>query len=293
MAIYGLLLWFTLYNAKVSCAFITSHRAPLEVKPHVPVHAVTPPSSALEDVRGRREFVSWISGAAACLLMPLQSRAAEDLVNEASTTLYNPDGSLKQDISAEAKFKAVQFDWNPSNDYLVNIDGQNAPGTSNGTQLRLSYKIPEKWTKSADSNYYDPSENAKACDRIIIYQAPDNITMDRLEKASTIGIAKALDVTQDLQSLYSSDLVSGRTTKRDGQTYFEFDCAVAPKTCADSKEDLGLGFCPYETIYLLSATQVRDKLYVMAIESNKLEWKRANSDLKRVRSTFRVEAVAS
>jgi hypothetical protein len=31
---------------------------------------------------------------------------------------------------------------------------------------------------------------------------------------------------------------------------------------------------------------------VMAIESDKSQWKRANSDLKRVRSSFRVDAIA-
>ena len=57
-------------------------------------------------------------------------------------------------------------------------------------------------------------------------------------------------------------------------------------TSLGTSENLGLGFCPFDTIYLLSAAVLDDSLYVMSIQCNKDEWKVANSDLKRVRSSF-------
>ena len=242
---------------------------------------------------GRRDFMSHlaIGAVSACLVIPNIARAEEPLVDP-SMSIFNADGSLKQDVETEAKFRTLSFNWDPSDvTYLVNQDGDNVKGTPNGSKVRVSYQVPEKWISNEGSKYFDPSVKASACDRIIVYQAPGTTTIDRLEKASTLGIAKALAVTDDLKALYSSDLISGRTTKRDDQKFFEFDCAVAPSLCSNSKDNLGLGFCPYETIYLLSATQVDDKLYVMVIESGRTEWKQANSDLKRVRSTLRVEPV--
>ena len=104
-----------------------------------------------------------------------------------------------------------------------------------------------------------------------------------------MGIGKALRVTDDLADIRNADLIGGRTSVRNEQKFFEFDMAVAPATCESSKEDLGLGFCPYDTIYLLSATILGDRLYVFALQSDKSEWKRANSDLRRLRSSFSVQ----
>jgi hypothetical protein len=97
-------------------------------------------------------------------------------------------------------------------------------------------------------------------------------------------------VTDDLKVLQGADLISGRTRSQGGIKYYDFDMAVAPKTCGDSKENLGLGFCPFDSIYLLSAAVLDDGLYVLALECDKAEWKVANSDLKLVRSSFTVEA---
>lgn len=213
-----------------------------------------------------------------------------------TSTLFNPDGSLKADMETEAKFRPVEFTWDVSSDdsdaTLLNVDGKNSAGTPEGSKVKIGYMLPEKWAtgKGSDEIYFDRSEgvNARACERITVYQAANKASMDVLDKATTIGVAKALKVPDDFKKLVSADLVSGRTSKRDGQRYFEFDMAVAPASCGSSKEDLGLGFCPYDSIFLLSATVLNDRMYVLVIESDKSEWKRANADLKRVRSSFSV-----
>lgn len=219
-----------------------------------------------------------------------------------TTRLFNPDGSLRDtSTQVDAKFRSVDFSWEGSDtaSHVLNVDGVNQ-GKTTGSRVQLSYKLPDKWG-SGDELYIDLTDGerrAKACKRIIVYQAPGKVGIDRLEKAANLGIAKALDVTSDLQSLQSADLIGGRKTSKgdnnndnddNHQRYYEFEMAVAPETCGASKENLGLGFCPYDTIYLLSATVLEDHLYVLAIECDKDEWKRSNSDLKQVRSSFSVQ----
>jgi hypothetical protein len=222
--------------------------------------------------------------------------------------MFNPDGSIKEGVESVARFRTVSISWDdaPDNSFASNVDGTNvgtSAGTgSSGSSVRISYRLPEKWATGqggegggggGDELYFDRTEgvNAKACRRITVFRAAGgDVAESQLERASMVGIAKALRVPDDLAVLASADLVSGRTAMRDDQRYFDFDMAVAPKTCdQQSNENLGLGFCPYESIYLLSATVLDGHMYVMAIESDKNEWKRANSDLKLVRNSFRVE----
>jgi hypothetical protein len=208
-----------------------------------------------------------------------------------TTKMFNPDGSLKEGIESEAKCRSVELQWGSDSSTVTKaVDGNDVGGTSEGSSVSLSYKLPEKW--DSKDLYLDRSEgvNAKACNRITVYRAPGSASIDRLEKASRIGIGKALDVTDDLKEIRTADLIGGRSvTKDDGQRYYEFDMAVAPETC-DTKDadNLNLGFCPYNSIYLLSATILDDRLYVFCVQCDKSQWKRANSDLRRVRSSFQV-----
>jgi hypothetical protein len=244
----------------------------------------------------RRDILSSVAGSLCSLvLLPTSSAFADDEVDLASQLFY-PDGSLKEGVEAEAKERLAEFNWDVSDLLALREDGVNIGETKPGNQLRLSYKFPFKWSdgKDGDDIYFDSSEgkNAKACKRITVYQAPGKADVKRLEKASTIGVAKALDVPEDLKRLYKADVVSGRTAKRNDQTYYEFDMAAAPETCGNSNENLGLGFCPYDNVFLLSATIVKDRLYCIVVECDSTRmWKLESSDLKRVRSSFVVDEV--
>ena len=282
------------------------------------VPAVTHHHHRLEDV-DRREFArmfaaAFLAATASSAATAVAYAAADPQVpdapaasaadNDLASSLFNPDGSLKEGVESEAKFRTVSISWredatDDTNSLIRNDDGVDGKTTASGStnNVRLSYKLPLKWATgtdvSGDALYFDRTEgvNAKACRRITVFRPSGiDIPESRLDKASTVGIAESLGVPDDLTLLRSADLISGRTVTRDGQRYYEFDLAVAPKTCdTNSKENLGLGFCPYDTIYLLSATIHNGRLYVMAIESDKAEWRRANSDLKLVRSSFAVQ----
>lgn len=260
---------------------------------------------------------------------PLSASAASD---DLTSKMFNEDGSLKEgfmngisekDLQAQDKTVSVLFPIEtpaleePS--AIVSIDGKFITGTSTSSSsigvggIKASYNVPEKWTAAPD--YLDTllSSREKACDRISVYQVPGTFSdYSSLDKATTVGVAKALGFNTVPagvlpKTLLSADIVSGRKVSKlagrkegEGQVkeggklmYYEYDLAVAPDTCGTSAENLGLGFCPYDTIVLLSATIIDEKMMVCAVTCTKDEWKRSNSDLKRVRNSFFVEKMTS
>lgn len=222
------------------------------------------------------------------------------------------NGITVEDLQAREKQVSVIFPMDLSTKdesigAIVSIDGKDVSlsSTINNNMergIRASYNVPEKWTAAPD--YLDTllSSRAKACDRISVYQVPGTFSdYSTLDKATTVGVAKALGfhtvpVGVLPKTLLSADIVSGRkvskvsknTTTRQQQEeeeedkkeeeskrmYYEFDLAVAPDTCGNSAENLGLGFCPYDTIVLLSATIIDKKMMVCAVTCTKEEWKR-------------------
>jgi hypothetical protein len=244
----------------------------------------------------RRDVLSITVGGVSSLVLLPSSPALADGETDMTSQLFNPDGSLKEGKVEEAKVRPVELKWDVSESGSLSEDGVNASGTSSGTQIRLSYDLPEKWAdgKGGDEIYFDRSQgaNVKACKRITVFQAPGTADLKRLQKAATIGVAKALGVPESLKRLYQADIVSGRVSTKNGQSYYEFDMAAAPETCGESTDNLGLGFCPYDNVFLLSATIVEDRLYCIAVECDSTKiWRLASSDLKRVRSSFAVDTV--
>lgn len=237
--------------------------------------------------------------ASMALLTPNEPALADSYgEGDLTSKLFNSDGSLKEGVESEVKFRDMSFKWDQSDAFAMNEDGTNVEDTKSGSQYELSYQYPMRWSdgKDGDPIYFDRAEgiNRKAAKRVTVFQAPGKTTPDRLQKATTIGVAKALDVPEGLSRLYKADVVSGRTVVKGDQKYYEFDMAAAPDICGDSKENLGLGFCPYDDLFLLSATIVNDHLYCMVVECDSTKvWKQESKELKRLRSTFAVEEVTA
>lgn len=181
------------------------------------------------------------------LLSPIEPAFADDA--DLTEQMFNADGSLKEGYESEVKYRDFKFTWDQSDALAINQDGVNVKGTKEGSQYALSYRYPTRWSdgKDGDPIYFDRNQgiNKKATKRITLFQAKGTATDDRLEKATTIGVAKSLDVPEELSRLFKSDIISGRTVEKGDQKYFEFDMASAPETCGSSSENLGLGFCPY------------------------------------------------
>jgi hypothetical protein len=268
--------------------FWDSHAFHLLVQPHRQVRTSFDCSAT-----SRRDMLSSLLPSSAVLLLPIAPTIASEN-DDLTSQLFNPDGSLKEGVDSEVKFRKVEFRWDPSQELAMNQDGVNIGNTKPGSKIRLSYEYPLRWSdgEGGDPIYFDRSEgtNAKACKCITVYQSPVLYDKQRLEAASSIGVAKALDAPKYLDRLYKADIISGRMTKRGLNTYYEFDMAAAPYTCDKSDENLGLGFCPYDNIFLLSATVVNNRLYCIVVECDDTKiWKLASAELKRVRSSFSVE----
>eukprot|EP00537_Pseudo-nitzschia_pungens_P010209 CAMPEP_0172384894 /NCGR_PEP_ID=MMETSP1061-20121228/2590_1 /TAXON_ID=37318 /ORGANISM="Pseudo-nitzschia pungens, Strain cf. pungens" /LENGTH=298 /DNA_ID=CAMNT_0013113675 /DNA_START=189 /DNA_END=1085 /DNA_ORIENTATION=- len=237
--------------------------------------------------------------ASMALLTPNEPAFADsESEGDLTSKMFNADGSLKEGVESEVKFREVSFKWDASDAFAMNEDGTNVQDTKSGSQYELYYEYPMRWSdgKDGDPIYFDRAEgiNKKAAKRITIFQAPGKVTPDRLEKATTIGVAKALDAPQELSRLYKADVVSGRSVTKGSQKYYEFDMAAAPDTCGDSKENLGLGFCPYDDLFLLSATVMNDRLYCIVVECDSTRvWKQESKELKRIRSTFVIDEVTA
>ena len=219
---------------------------------HVANHALDHVRDGTTCFATRRDILSTcipITLASTALMTPNSPSLAASDDGDLTSQMFNSDGSLKEGYESEVKFRDVRFTWDQSDAFAMNVDGVNTADTKNGTQYALYYQYPMRWSDGTDGDqiYFDRSEgiNKKATKGIAIYQAPGKVADDRLEKATTIGVAKALDIPKQLSRLYKADIVSGRTVEKGNQVYYEFDMASAPETCGNSKENLGLGFCPY------------------------------------------------
>lgn len=220
--------------------------------------------------------------------------------NDLTSQLFNSDGSLKEgsSLSTEASFRTVSVSFPDSTDIIFDspvtfINGQSKSKLVDTSGTReVSYQTPSKWTP--DSTYSDTTAgvNLPSCNRILVYQSVSKTSSPVLEKAAMTGVAKALQAQSSGNlNLGKADLVAGKKEEKNGVLYWNFDLAVAPLTCAGErkKEDLGLGFCPYDYIVLLSAAIVNDRMYVFQLECDRDQWRRSNADLKRVRQSFVVE----
>ena len=183
----------------------------------------------------RRDVCSCLipaSLALATLIVPNDpSLALSDTVtdDDLTTKMFNIDGSLKEGISSEVKYRNVSFKWDESDEMSMHKDGIDTRGTA-GSQYMLDYQYPMRWSdgKDGDPIYFDRSEgiNTKVAKGITIYQAPGKFKDDRLQRATTIGVAKAVHVPEDFPRLYKADTVSGRTVEKGSQIYYEFDMAA-------------------------------------------------------------------
>ena len=189
-----------------------------------------------------------------------------------------------------------------------------------------TYRIPYPNRSGAVSTMTSDSETNK---RRIINYSSSNSANRRLQFSDILNALPNDDIIR--QSLMSADVMGGnvrRSSVASGVTtattatktstdriYSDFDLAVAPTTCSGGEnEDLRLGFCPYDRIFLISATTMDDVpvtltsestigdlsniradddaksspsyLSILIVESTRSEWQRANADLRRVRGSF-------
>lgn len=237
-----------------------------------------------ESASRRRVFLKNALFFTAVGIFPSKNVAIDNENDDLTSQLFNPDGSLKNtDVTTEASERVISVPV-PDTPFQL-VDGVFPDPISDSKSKTITYNLPSKWL----SGYTDTSEgvNAPALNRVTVYCPPGKYSLDTLASAVRTGISKTLS----LPGVKAADLISGKKVVKGGLTYYDFDLAVAPETCGKSDENLGLGFCPYDDIFLVRAVVTPEnggELVVFVLESNKVQWRRGNSDLKRVRESFRV-----
>lgn len=225
-------------------------------------------------------------GQAALMILATGNRAvwAEDDESSSLTQkLFNADGSLKDATDTTVSFRTVTISL-PLDQTSVLVQDATRSSTTSNNSVQVQYDLPEMW-----NDKYQNANKEQFCDTILVYRPAGD--MD--EKTFTSAVKKGVVSTLQLSHLISgtADLLSAKTNSNSGA--LEYDLAVAPQTCASSATDnLGLGFCPYDTIYLLSTLLYQNQLYVLLIRSTKEQWKVGSAELKRVRSSFRIANTA-
>jgi hypothetical protein len=176
------------------------------------------------------------------------NKANDEEYASTAQQLYNPDGSLRENVSSEAKELKVSISWNIDDEdgrvvmdsgtpCVVNMGKQVATKLSSGI-IPIQYKLPEKWNSNTDGLSIDSSEgmNLPAAEHIYVYQAPGIVSSKELANAGTLGIVNTLRAITALQRMQKADVIGGRTRREEStqQLYYEFDLAVAPKTCDEA-----------------------------------------------------------
>jgi hypothetical protein len=205
--------------------------------------------------------------------------------------------------------------------YTYRIPFQNANSGSGGTSTTMT--TDSKTTKEGKRRIVSTSSSSSTNNGAFINR--------RLQISDILNALPNDDYIS--QTLRNADIMGGNVRRPNSSAdtartytdriYSEFDLAVAPTTCSGGEnEDLRLGFCPYDRIFLLSATAAADQftsssnsassesnamdhledlssrtvdgsssnpseyLSILIVESTRSEWQRANADLRRVRGSF-------
>jgi len=281
------------------------------------------PSRAPADDAARRAFVRLASASSAAVVLAPPPRwnvprARAEGDGDSSTSvgapagmdaasLYDEEGRVLSEVEVEVATVPVSVDFADAGAYV-------------------SYQLPSKWRMPGYIDVDldgDGKKGVSACDSITVtmrnFEGSDTAALvKRLDSAAKTGVGVALGL--EGKAYQKADVVGGKkrggtaivakTKAKKGRkvagsaertaggepTYYDFDLAIAPETCVGGEKDpnnLGMGFCPYESIALLSAVAVNDKLFVIQITCQKDQWKRSNSDLKQIRTSFRVDAATT
>jgi hypothetical protein len=253
------------------------------------------PTSFIEAVPGdRRDFCASILGAGTSLLLfhPIHFVAHAASSDDALLLfLFVPDAvEMTQLVTTDhANFRTVELLWDdrPTGSFPVAVDAIHNERMIRGTPaVSIEYKLPKTW----DDTYTE--RGLKCCNHITVYQKTGSARAGALEKAARleIPVARALDIgdriagSDGLKDVKRANLIRSRSVFKDhGQQYFEFDMTFAPNTC-----DSSAGACPYDDLFLISATVLNKRLFVCVIQCDESQWKRRESDLGRIRSSFKV-----
>mmetsp|Transcript_18886 Transcript_18886/g.39301 ORF Transcript_18886/g.39301 Transcript_18886/m.39301 type:complete len:242 (+) Transcript_18886:6-731(+) len=181
-----------------------------------------------------------------------------------------------------------------SNLYTQGTDTSSELKSRTISTSQYSYQVPSKW--QGDGPFIDISypDKPSACTSLSVMKLGADVSLSDLG-GDVNKICEAFDVpattpdgtlTDKKNKWKGIDLIAGAKRTKDGRTYYDYDLAYAPSKCDNSGvgANLGLGFCPYQMVFVVSGCDG----YGFQAKANAKEWKVGNGDIKGIRASWTV-----
>jgi len=160
------------------------------------------------------------------------------------------------------------------------------------------FDVPAVWIKTAEDKEagtfaFSNPVSGKVLDLITVreYEAPEGIRSTKdVGKIEKLGTGKkAREAFGTTKEVDFADMVSAavRKGREAGVVFYDFDFAIAPKTCTRENEML-TGSCMYTKIILLSCCVKKGNIYVLEIVASDEEWKKNGPTLRSLRDSFNI-----
>mmetsp|Transcript_31326 Transcript_31326/g.63554 ORF Transcript_31326/g.63554 Transcript_31326/m.63554 type:complete len:252 (+) Transcript_31326:79-834(+) len=153
-----------------------------------------------------------------------------------------------------------------------------------------SFRTSSAWDRTPTGGFKDRFKGEDCVSMVAASSKPTALTtIEDLGKIERTDAAEVLG----LPELKRADLVAASVRRApDGNVYYSWDLALAPKECPPGDEFGGALGCSYDRIFLVSATVVKGKLHTLFMQAKAQEWKGHGLALRKLRDSFTVLPVS-
>mmetsp|Transcript_4730 Transcript_4730/g.9071 ORF Transcript_4730/g.9071 Transcript_4730/m.9071 type:complete len:227 (-) Transcript_4730:241-921(-) len=147
--------------------------------------------------------------------------------------------------------------------------------------------VPAVWKRleGGDGVLFDDPVSGAVLSRLSVRTAAvatKSGSIKDLGKVESLNLEKALGVRPELAK---ADMVGAGKHGKGSSITYDYDLAIAPKTCSRADEVVS-GSCAYTEVVLLSAFVDQEKLNVLEIVATAEQWKKNGPALRGVRDSF-------
>ena len=141
-----------------------------------------------------------------------------------------------------------------------------------------------RWASPGDGSLSDPLSGQLALTLQFAALPTTAASITDLGKPENVNVVKALGLEKDLER---ADMVAAAKRTVDGVLFYEYDLALSPLQC---DREMATACLPIKVILLSMC--VRDgKLHLVRLDADPVQWKRAGTALRLLRSSFAVAGV--
>ena len=147
-----------------------------------------------------------------------------------------------------------------------------------------SVQLLSAWKWEPSGELIDPVQGSTATLLQFSAKVSELQAIKDLGKPENVNVVKALGLEKDLER---ADMVAAAKRTVDGVLFYEYDLALSPLQC---DREMATACLPIKVILLSMC--VRDgKLHLVRLDADPVQWKRAGTALRLLRSSFAVAGV--